>query len=868
MPNEPFTDGPLLERLSSKFDDETRRALEATIREAELEQEGAARLIRYLENVGSPGAILAQMQSAPQCARLFLKVVATSKQLSDLVVQNPELAEMVLNPALLTQELTVQGVVLEGQRLLTHAVSYAHQLDRIRFLKQKAILQTAALDLGEMVPQQEIWNRLSDLAEGVLMLARDVVWEKVRDGGHEETCPVSIVAMGKFGGRELNYSSDLDLVFVAPDDTDEDQEMLYRKFAEKLRGALADRMGRGDLYRVDLRLRPFGTQGPLVSRMRAMESYYANYAEAWEHQAMIRTKVMGEDENIKSRWQALRETVAFKGKRGSWVLDNMEAMRRKIEQHSDDEDLKRGPGGIRDIEFLVQALQLIHGGAHPAVRQVATLDALGALQSLGLVPQEVAGELEESYEFLRKLEHRCQIISGMQTHKLPSDASGRQTVARAMGFKTVHALQNSLEHHRVRTRRWYESVFLRHGSPVESSSAGAQAWFSALPGGDRFSESVQKNASSLARVTKVLNEAPALVPYLRTTVALTEQVLSGEIEESGTGASRYVRSGREGKTDEFTRAARNGWCACLLRWLLVPGVDLGLTLSEHTDMLVRAVFEDVKGVTGVVGLGSYGSEDCAPTSDADVIVFVDDECDRRAVERELKDRAAFLQAAKSAGSPVAVDFRLRPEGRFGRLGVAPSAFEHYEATAMETWERFAMARCRLVFGSEGLAQPIARAAFGRPLDDGGLDDLLHMKKRIENERVSHKVRMRHLKLGNGTMDDIVWLVQLWFMRHPWMAEEEPSVRTTDRIKALVNSELVTVVEGDELIAAWSFLYELRTRLFLTGCPDDVLPENPDRLEKLGATMGLGDANGILREFQDRTRAVRGIFEEAQVRMRS
>lgn len=863
MASETPSNRSYLDRLATKVDDRARRELEVLFREGHVGDKGAARFVRFLEAVNSPSAVLGQMAAAPHCARLLLQVVTTSHQLSDMVVQNPELGQMILSPDVLTAKSPTAVLVEEGRRLLAHASNYAHQLDRIRWLKQRHLLLTAALDLGDLEPQEEIWARLSDLAEAVLILMRDVVWEKVGEG----ECPVSLLGMGKFGGRELNYSSDLDLVFIVDDGVDEEGEKRARKFAEVLRGALAERMGRGDLYRVDLRLRPFGSQGPIVSRMRTIESYYDNYAETWEHQAMIRSLVIGNEE-VQTRWADLRERVAFKEGRGSWILDSIEAMRRKVEEHADDDDLKRGPGGIRDIEFQVQALQMVHGAAHPELRAKGTLEVLRRLRKMDLIPREVAGDLKESYQFLRKLEHRCQILSGLQTHKLPSDAEGRETVAAAMGYKTVHGLLTALEHHRVRTRQWYAAAFLRGSKEGTGGGGEVSAWLGAMPDGERFEDSVKRNASSLARVTTVVTQAPALVPFLRTSVSLTEQILTGEVEEAMDEVDRFGVLRPTSPAEEFARVARNGWLRSLVRWLLVPGSDLGRSLAGHTDAAVHHIFGSIEGVAGVVGLGSLASRESSPGSDADLIVFVNETAERQGVERALRDRLSYLQAAKSAGSPVAIDLRLRPEGGLGRLGVSELAFTRYDETAMEVWERFALSRSRLIFGRSWIEDRVRTAAYGRPLDDQGLADLLHIKGRIEKERVMPKIRTRHLKLGNGGLDDVVWLVQLWFMRHPWLAGETASTGTKDRLQALVRGEMLTVVEGEALRQGYGFLMELRARLFLFGIADDVLPENPDRLEKLGAVMGLGDANGVLKAYGEVAGRVRGIYDEGIERLRA
>lgn len=828
---------------------------------------GLTRFVRLVESVSQPNALMAQIEQVPLCGKLLASLISLSPQLADVLAQNPELAETILSPDLLMEALDLEQILSDGRTMIQHTSSYTHQLDRLRFLKQKYILRIAVLDLGDMVSQPEIWRRISVLAQAILTLANEVAWNQFCSRFNVEgECPVYVLCMGKFGGRELNYSSDIDLIFVARDDVGPESESKLPKFAELLRACLADRMGRGELYRVDLRLRPFGSQGPMITKMSALESYYQRFSEPWEHLAMIRSEFVGADAEYRKRWEDIRSQIVFGKPRGVWVLENLVSVRKRAEDQGGQMDLKKGAGGIRDVEFLVQTLQMLLGSQHSSLKGSGTLLMLEKLQELKLIPQEAAQDLAGSYEFLRKLEHRCQIIDGLQTHKLPVDAELLTRVAGSMGFESVLALQTELSFHRQRIRRWYEEAF--SGLIGKSMPEPHESWLNSLEGGDRFLRSLEVNQGSRARVDKVLNISPALIPVLKKSVSLSEQIISGEIEEAFDPEALISRLNSRSKPEEISQVMQSTWARTCLRWQLSDGLNLGRLLQRNLDSFLRATLLKIEGISSVITLGSYAAGELSPASDADIVAICDEDADRSVVERELTQFGSVLSKARVMGSPLTLDFRLRPEGRSGRLAVTLSQLRKYEIEAMELWERFALVRSRVIGESEELRSFVFDATLSEPLDDSGLNELLKMKKRIENERISPKVKARHIKLGNGGLDDVVWLVQLWMMRHPFSQEGEIDCGTQARIQSLVRSQLISVVEGEELIEGYQFLLDLRARMFFLGIGDDVMPENPDKLKRVAEVSGFSEPNDLLAEYTSTTRRLRDYFENGIERMKA
>ena len=798
-------------------------------------------LERWAGATGSPGLHLAQLADVPGRAPMLLAILGASQPLADALIQNPELSSLVLEPGGIGAPPTVDALLAEGRRLLAAASGQAHALDRLRYLRQRTILPIVVADLAEMWDQETVWRALSDLADALLRLAMEAVWPPfARLKGLEERPPLAVVAFGKLGGRELNYSSDVDLVYVCEDDVDERTERELARFCEAYGRALIDRMGRGSLYRVDLRLRPYGGAGAIVRKAKGVEAYYRLYAEAWEAQALLRSRVVV-GEWLAPRWKALVDEIAFPTALGEGSLREMAHTRGRIEELAQGDDLKRGPGGIRDAEFLVQALQMARGGSDPSLRAPATLDAARALASGGVLDPAAAQAIIEGYTFLRKLEHRLQLGGDQQTHSIPESPARRAALARTMGLYDADALRRALTRHRRTIGTLYRSVLRLEGDGGDARSAvGADAgplapallaWFDGLPEADAFYASLRDNQGSLARVTKVLTEAPRLVGAFRASLSLTEELLSGEIEEEGS----------------------HGFVRTLAQWVLHDGFPLEDALADLGD---AAVLGALTPGLDVIALGSLGLRETTPGSDLDLLFLTDG--DQGEAERAAQETLAKIDKAARAGAPFRADLRLRPEGRKGLLVRTYEGLLTYAARDMEPWERFALGHARLLAGSPKALDAVRQAVRERPMGPDDFAELKRTKRRIETERVRPAHVRRDVKLGRGGLNDVEWLVRLTEMAHP--ADRSPGSGMADRIAALAAAGWLNLVERDALLEARRWLLDMRHRLWLMDAEDDLLPENPDRLARLAQSLGLESANALLRRHAETTDRVRALYE--------
>jgi glutamate-ammonia-ligase adenylyltransferase len=307
----------------------------------------------------------------------------------------------------------------------------------IRTFKYRGLLRIAARDLAER-PFEASPRELSDLADACLAAALDCA---ATETGGEAPC---LLALGKLGGRELNFSSDVDLLFLyeAADQAadwarNEAVAPLIRRFKQGLEKPHED----GFAYRVDLDLRPEGAQGALANSVDAALSYYESFGHEWERQAMIRLRVVAGPLEAGRRFQRTIAPFVFRRLIDPAVPRAVRAMKTRIEEERVragrdlEVDLKEGPGGIRDVEFLVQALQLFFGGREPQLRAGSVPEVLRRLAALQLLPEETAGELVTGYLWLRRAEHALQLVEERQTRSFPREAAAQLALARRMGYR-------------------------------------------------------------------------------------------------------------------------------------------------------------------------------------------------------------------------------------------------------------------------------------------------------------------------------------------------------------------------------------------------------------------------------------------------
>jgi glutamate-ammonia-ligase adenylyltransferase len=319
---------------------------------------------------------------------------------------------------------------------------------RLRRLRQRVLLRVMARDLEGSAGLAEVCGTMSDLAELELAAAQD--WSGAPD--------LVVVAMGKLGGRELNVSSDIDLVFLYPEG---DDPQPFERAGRKLIGLLAELTEDGFAFRVDMRLRPYGDAGPLAVSFDALESYFVAQGREWERYAWLKARALTGARH--AELAAIVRPFVFRKYLDFATLAAMRRLhaevRREVARRELAEHVKLGPGGIREIEFVAQALQLVRAGRDPALAVRPTLEALARLGERQMLPEAAVRELSAAYVFLRETEHRLQYLDDQQTHTLPQDPEDRRRIALMSGCADWNAFSARLQAHRDAVQRHFQEVF-------------------------------------------------------------------------------------------------------------------------------------------------------------------------------------------------------------------------------------------------------------------------------------------------------------------------------------------------------------------------------------------------------------------------
>lgn len=381
--------------------------------------------------------------------RLLTSLFGTSAFLARVFVEHPELTD-----ALILQERArptrsreqLERTIEERLRELPTGDDAA-VWNALRRLKSEELLRVGMADIASDLDADAVSENLSDLADVCVARTFDYVRSAlVRRYGR--VAPMSVVGLGKLGGRELGYGSDLDLVFVYDGDVEDHEAMT--KLAQRLVNALAAYLEEGRLYEVDTRLRPSGQKGTLVSSLTAWRQYHQAEAKLWERQALIKARAIAGDPALGAvvEAEAARHVYERPVPDARAVADEIAHMRERIEKElaresSGPYDIKTGRGGLLDVEFAAQYVQLVHGPARPELRVRSTVTALDRAAAAGLVDEETRATLVGGYRFLRRLEHRLRIVQDRPIHELPHDAAVLDMLARRTGFPSGSSLERA-----------------------------------------------------------------------------------------------------------------------------------------------------------------------------------------------------------------------------------------------------------------------------------------------------------------------------------------------------------------------------------------------------------------------------------------
>ncbi|MHB8707926.1 MAG: bifunctional [glutamate--ammonia ligase]-adenylyl-L-tyrosine phosphorylase/[glutamate--ammonia-ligase] adenylyltransferase [Desulfuromonadales bacterium] len=409
------------------------------------------------------GTFYALLAENPEIIKLIVSLFATSQFLSRSFIQHPEILDALVSRAHAAESRDATAINRRLAELLAEARHYEEQLEVLRRFRNEEFLRIALDDLYGHTPQGSTTRQLSLLADACLTQALAVARAELiprfglpfcRDAdGREHEAAFAIIGMGKLGGLELNYHSDLDIIFVYEGDgetrpaegsdpgrfREQSNQEYFFKLAQRIISVLTLMTREGYVYQIDARLRPSGNKGPLVTSLPAYEAYHEETAAPWERQALIKARVVTGTPELAERIAALNARIVFERPLPEHLASEIYRLRQRMEKEIAREgeghlNIKTGRGGMVDVEFLVQYLQLRHGGAHSRLRVPNTLEALQALHLEGLLPGGDHDKLTNGYKFLRRLENKLRLVHDQSVSELDAEPAYLAKLARHLGY--------------------------------------------------------------------------------------------------------------------------------------------------------------------------------------------------------------------------------------------------------------------------------------------------------------------------------------------------------------------------------------------------------------------------------------------------
>ncbi|SFS19012.1 glutamate-ammonia-ligase adenylyltransferase [Agrococcus baldri] len=901
----------------------------------------------------------------------LLRVLGGSQGIAEHLERHPEDLDVVMRPqesegaaAYRASLLEAVGAQQQGREPLAATLPHAEAVAAMRGRYRRHLAELVAWDLALDDPKERVDTvsaALADLASAALeagiAIARAVARE--RFGTVADRVQLAVIGMGKTGARELNYLSDVDVIWVhgvaagaeGDDELDESRvTQIATLLARETTAACEQYQAAPPLWEVDANLRPEGKDGALTRTLASHVAYYERWAKSWEFQALLKARPIAGDAELGAAYDAAVRSLVWESSSRDGFVDSVQRMRERVTEHIPADEvgrqLKLGPGGLRDIEFTVQLLQLVHGADDPSLRQRGTLEALDALAVRGIVGRTDRDEFSDHYRFLRVLEHRIQFWRMRRTHLMPVDDDELRRLARTARIDSAEELVAQWQAVRRAVRSLHERIFYRpllgavaslDRDDVQLTPEAAQRRLQAsgyvdpkgalghiaelTAGHSRraqiqrlllpvllgwFAEGAVPDMGLLAfrRLSEALGESPWFLRMLRDspvaarrlTNLLSSSRLIGSLmeripesaswldgdeqlrprsEEAMRGEAAAVLTRHKGDPEALQRALRGlrrrehlrVAIASALQRIDETGVGAALTAIAAALVDAAVTLHRPEGLElAIITMGRTGGREIGFGSDIDVMHVARGGDDPVAAATTVVRKVQ--ETLNDPTLPFELDAGLRPEGRQGPLVRTVDSYRAYYDRWSEPWEAQALLRARPFAGDAGLADElmaiIDELRYPAEFPASSVREVRRIKARVEAERLPQAAdRRRHLKLGDGALSDVEWLVQLLQLRH---AGHEASLRTTSTLEALAaaaRADLISEPDAQVLRDAWVLATRIRNALALARARSiDLLPEDRGELEAVARLLGMpaGSAAALEERYLAVTRRARRVFD--------
>lgn len=805
--------------------------------------------------------------------------------------------------------------------LTAKTATFDPQFRALRKTKARESLRIALREIAGLSTLEQTTLEITSLAELCVREVCDGWTAELSQRLGKPATDFSILGMGKLGGEELNYSSDIDVIFFYEEDGALNSRLSNHEFfirlAQKIMSTFTVSETVGTLFRIDVRLRPEGNAGPLVRSLESMENYYAGYGETWERMALIKARGIAGSEELAYEFSQHLQPFIYPRTLSPDVLDEIASIKARIERdivgHAElRRNVKLGHGGIREIEFIVQALQLLHGARHAFLQERSTLKVLSALQHLDLIPPEDAAALDAAYRFLRTVEHRLQIENEAQTHTIPENQESVSRLSRSLGFANSDLFQTALEKRTDDVRRIFDRIFrnknetpavsipkrdltffqdekraeqmlhtLAHGTTEMRISPRTARLFAKLePLLLDWLRRIANPDSTLARFVRfierhgirgllfeLLVSNPKLLELLMklfdssgflTRIVLRRPQLIEEITRDGTLGKQFAVSDflealeRDDENFPWMKRAR---VYCRSQILRIALRDL-LEFANREE--IQKEYSALAEACLIFTQRSLGFENSLTVIAMGKLggneLSYGCDLDVIFIGESSSEAAAVLKAMTEAtdeGILFPVDARLRPEGKSGMLALPLESYERYFTSGRaQTWEAQALTKARPISGPQRAEfLEIAQREWRRFGKLPETTEKIHeMRRRVAAQRGDD---LLDFKTARGGLIHLEFFIQSQQMLHDVWAQNSLTA-----IALLAERGIISEETRDQLRASYLFFRRCEATLRRRdNSSASSLPREEIKQERLARRMGFETRDAFFKAYEKAREAV-------------
>lgn len=899
--------------ISAKEIDKAISIFENQIKINNYYESSYANLLRIFNSIYDKSSFIKESIVYQHYSKIICSIAANSNYLTDIIVRNPENLYLILNPSRLENNLTKEVLSNDIRRHNSLFHNFNTKLNYIRSIKRKEILRIGVKDILGISSFEKTTEQLSVLANTITDELFNLCFSEILKKNNIDSInnKYALISLGKLGGNELNYSSDIDLILIFDSNDLYGKKEFFELLVETIHLFIESSSSitpTGYLYRVDFRLRPDGRNSPLCRSIKDYMNYYETRGEDWERQMLIKAGFVSGDEKLFQYFINYVNHFVYPSSFYNSPLEQIKKMKSKIEKNNEDKlNIKLSSGGIRDIEFSVQALQLLNGGKNKLLKTGNTLNAIELLKKENLLYKNEAQIFKTAYILYRKIEHYLQLMNDLQTHSIPEKGELLNKLSFFLGYKNSSEFLKEIAKTKKQVVEIYNSIlgieFNKKSTPLseinfKDKTAAHKNYLFLSEGKSITDEKIFDNRSSVSFteieenfLIELLNsKSPDLI--LKNIVRIIKSahfpsIWYEEMKDNNFLKSLFIIAEYSQKTidifseDSFLRdelltrkvfqkiqekdlinysiKKLHFYLAFQFTLRIISAEEVSFCLSKFISIKINNISNDffkkkkIKENILIAGLGSFGSSSMTFSSDVDLIFIIDSFPDKIDIQKVFQD---LLLKIKNEINLHSVDCRLRPEGKNSPLVWDIKNYLSYLKKRGRTWEFQSLTKLKFIYGDENLYKKITKSIqkeISNRIKNLNIirNDFVEMRKKLYP--ASTVFSQFNIKKNKGGVTDIEFIIQLLVFTDKVLFGE--SIYST--LEKFVGQNKIS----KSLLINFKFLKNSELELQnIFNVSNPVLPNDKEKIFILAYRLGYSNSENFQKELNKITNENSKLFE--------